>query len=527
MIGSIYKNNFNPDNIALKYKGQDITYGELDKKVQQYATYFSKLGIKKGDKVVLSCLNSPEFIYSYFGIVRLGATIIPINLLLTLDEMIYVVKNSEAKTMIVHPTILEKLKQSKNTKKELIASVVENGFTRKIVSKIIGIDIILIDDKFKSKIDQITEFKFQEVEDENLVSTFLYTSGTTGRPKAAMLTHHNLLSNVEQSANTIDIYPTDNMMCVLPMFHVFAFTVCVLLPLYRGAALTILEIFQPKEVIDTIIEDRITIFSGVPSMYIVLIDAAKKDVKFESLRLAISGGAALPVEVFRQAKELLNLPLIEGYGLSEASPVVSLNPINGVQKEGSIGIPLKGVECKIVDENGNEVLQGETGELIVKGDNVMAGYYKQDEQTKETLKNGWLYTGDMARVDEDGYLYIVDRKKDLVIVGGLNVYPREVEEAIYKYPKVKEAAVVGITDKLRGEYVKAFVVLKDGQTCHSKELLRFLKEKIAQYKLPREIEFVKDLPKNATGKILKRVLKEQQEQKKLEPQITQINRLRR
>lgn len=513
MISNIYKNNFNSDNVALKYKGQDVTYGELDRKVQQYATYFSKLGIKMGDRVVLSCLNSPEFIYSYFGIVKLGATIVPINLLLTLDEMIYIVKNSEAKTMIIHPTILLKLKQSKDNKKQLIASMVENSFTRKIVSKIIGIDLIVLDEKFKAKIDSITNFQFNESEDETLVSTFLYTSGTTGKPKAAMLTHHNLFSNVVQSSKTIDVYPTDNLLCVLPMFHVFAFTVCVLLPLYTGATLTILETFQPKEVIETMLNNGLTIFVGVPSMYVVLIEAAKTNIKFSNLRLAISGGAALPVEIFRQTKEMLNIPLIEGYGLSEASPVVSLNPVEGVQKEGSIGLPVKGVECKIVDKNGNEVPLGEAGELIVKGDNVMVGYYKQDEQTKEALKNGWLYTGDMAKFDEDGYLYIVDRKKDLVIVGGLNVYPREVEEAIYKFPKVKEAAVVGIADKLRGEYVKAFVVLKDGETCHSKELLRFLKEKIAQYKLPREIEFISDLPKNATGKILKRVLKEQYEKK--------------
>lgn len=509
MLGNIYKNNFKPDSIAIKFKGQTVTYSELDSKVQKYATYLSKIGIKKGDKVVLSCLNSPEFIYSYLAVVKLGAIIVPINLLLTIEEMKYVIKNSEAKTMIVHPTILLKLKQSKNFKKQAIATLFENSIIRKIAKKIIGLDIILLDQKFNKKIDSISKISFEEASDDSQVSTFLYTSGTTGKPKAAMLTHKSLLTNVVQLSKTIDIYENDNFLCVLPLFHVFAFTVCSLLPLYKGATITIHEMFQPKELIESLSKDGATIFPGVPSMYIILLEALKTNVTFPNLRLAISGGAALPVEIFRQAKEKFNFPLIEGYGLSEASPVVTLNPFDGVQKEGSIGLPIYGVECKVVDENGNEVGVEETGELIVKGENVMSGYYKQEEQTKETLKDGWLYTGDMAKKDSEGYVYIVDRKKDLVIVGGFNVYPREVEEVIYAFPKVKEAAVVGIKDNLRGEYVKAFIVLKEGQTCHSRELLRYLKERLAVYKLPREIKFVDELPKNGAGKILKRVLREQ------------------
>lgn len=507
MLGNIYKNNFNPEHIALKYKDQTITYGQLDEKVSKYATFLSKKGVKKGDKVVLSCLNSPEFIYSYLGIVKLGAIVVPINLLLTLDEMVYVVKNSEAKTMIVHPTILAKLKQGKSNKKKAISWLVEKEISRAIIGAIIGIDLILIDDKFKKTIDSITENKFEEVDDEELISTFLYTSGTTGKPKAAILTHHNLIANTIQSSKAIDLYSEDNFICVLPMFHAFAFTVCVLLPLYSGSTISIIEMFQPKEVMETLLKEGITIFAGVPSMYVVLLDSAKNNITFPKLRLAVSGGASLPNEVLRQVKENLNIPILEGYGLSEASPVVSFNPVKGSQKEGSVGLPLTGIKCRVVNENGEDVKVGEVGELIVQGENVMQGYYKHEEQTKETLKDGWLYTGDLVKIDEEGYIYIVDRKKDMVIVGGLNVYPREVEEALYKYPRVKECAVIGVNDNLRGEYVKAFVVLKDSEPCHSKEILRFLKEKIALYKLPREIEFVNELPKNATGKIMKKLLK--------------------
>jgi long-chain acyl-CoA synthetase len=300
-------------------------------------------------------------------------------------------------------------------------------------------------------------------------------------------------------------------MCVLPMFHVFAFTACILMPLYSGATVTILESFQPKEVIETLLKDDITVFMGVPSMYVVLLEAGKKNISFPKLRLAISGGAALPVEIYRQGREIMKLPIVEGYGLTEASPAVSFNPPDGVQKEGSIGLPLPNVECKIFDEDDNELPVGEVGELAVRGENVMLGYYHQPDETMKAMHGGWLHTGDLAKMDEEGYIYIVDRKKDMVIVAGLNVYPREVEEVIYQHPKIREAAVIGLADRLRGEYVKAFVVLKEGEECHSKELLRFMRERLAAYKLPRHIEFVENLPKNSTGKIMKRILKEEQE----------------
>jgi long-chain acyl-CoA synthetase len=491
MVGNIYKNAYNANSIAIKFKKKTITYEQLDTIVNQYSSLLLKLGVKDQERVLMSCPNSPEFIYSYLSVTRNGGIIIPINVQCTMEEIKYYIDDSEAKFMIINPDVIQKYNHTKESMQELL-----------------GIKVIVLDEEFQRTISEISLEALEEISDENTISTFLYTSGTTGKQKAAMLTNKNLVVNAEQCTIAFHGTAADNYMCVLPMFHVFGFTTCVLNPLLSGATVTILEKFHPKEVIDSLLNDNITVFMGVPTMYVLLLEACKKNnVTFSKLRLAVSGGAALPVEVLRQAKDILKLPIVEGYGLTEASPVVSFNPLDGIKKEGSIGLPITDVDCKIVDDNDKELPADEVGELIVRGKNVMLGYFKKENETKETLRNGWLHTGDLAKIDEEGYIFIVDRKKDLVIAGGLNVYPREVEEVIYQYPKVKEAAVVGIGDKLRGEYVKAFIVLKEGEECTPKEITKFLKQYIAGYKIPREIEFISELPKNSTGKILKRMLK--------------------
>lgn len=492
MVGNIYQQNFRPDAVAMKYKGSQISYAQLDQAVLGYAAALQALGLQKGDRVILSCPNSPEFIYSYFSVVRNGAIIVPINLLLTMEEIQYLIEDSGARYMIVHPLILEKAKVS-----------------AQILSDALNITVIALDDDFKAQAASLPTDDVPHSTDDTEISTFLYTSGTTGKQKAAMLSHHNLVYNAEQCHIALQSQASDNYMCVLPMFHVFAFTVCVLMPLLTGATVTIIESFLPKEVIESLHKDGITVFAGVPTMYVVLNNLVKEGTRFASLRYVVSGGAALPVEVLQQARKRLQVPVIEGYGLTEASPVVSVNPLNGVQKEGSIGLALPNIDVKIVDDQGHELPRGEVGELAVRGENVMIGYYNRPEDNKRALVYGWLLTGDLARMDDEDYIFIVDRKKDLVIVGGLNVYPREVEEVIYQYPKVKEAAVIGLNDNLRGEYVKAYVVVKDGETCHARELLNYMKIRLAAYKLPREIEFVPALPKNSTGKILKRALRDQ------------------
>ena len=307
MVGNIFKRDFNPNSIAIKYKGNDITYEQLDQTVNQYASLLSNLGVQTEDRVLLSCPNSPEFIYSYLSVVKNGAIIVPINLQLTMDEITYLSNDSGARFMLMHPAVLNAIKQSKESLQELL-----------------DIKIILLDEEFHRMISEIPVEAVEDFTNENAVSTFLYTSGTTGKPKAAMLTHKNLVTNAEQCRIAFGSTVKDNYMCVLPMFHVFGFTVSVLNPLWAGATVTILEKFYPKEVVESFLKDDVTVFAGVPTMYVVLLGACKNSVAFPNLRLAISGGAAMPLEVLRQAKDILKLPVVEGYGLTESSPVVTL-----------------------------------------------------------------------------------------------------------------------------------------------------------------------------------------------------------
>ncbi|MDR3305165.1 MAG: long-chain fatty acid--CoA ligase [Clostridiales Family XIII bacterium] len=491
-VGQIYKNNFKADKPVLLFKERRLTYAELDDKVVAFANLLRDKGVARGDKVVLDAGNSPEFLCVYLGVVRNAAVIVPVNPMLTFSEIQFIAADSDAKYIVIQEGILQKL-----------------GLTAATLGEALGIEVIVIDEALLEEAGRAARDDFDLITDDGEISTFLYTSGTTGQPKAAMLTHSNLVTNAWQCSVALETEENDIFMCVLPMFHVFAFTACILLPLFIGGTTDIVEAFQPKVVVGDLIEKDITVFMGVPAMYMVLIEAGRNDIHFPKLRLAISGGAALPVEVYNQAKENINLPIIEGYGLTESSPGSVFNPPSGVQKPGSIGLPLPEVTLIIGGENDEELPAGEVGELLMRGPHIMAGYYKRPADTDETLRNGWLHTGDLAKKDEDGYVYIVDRKKDMIIVAGLNVYPREVEEALYKHPKIKDAAVIGVPDKLRGETVVAYIVLKDGEEAHHKEILRWLKERLAAYKLPRRIEIREDLPRNSTGKILKRLLREE------------------
>ncbi|ADL68199.1 AMP-dependent synthetase and ligase [Thermoanaerobacterium thermosaccharolyticum DSM 571] len=476
------------DNVAIKFKDEEITYGELPKYVDSYAAYLQSLGVKKGDKVILSMPNCPEFIFAYLGSAKAGAITIPLNLMYTMEEIQYVVKESSAHTIVVHPVVLKNVDPS-------------------AFSKINLKNIIVMDDDTKKKIMEHTNYVPVEINDDE-VCTYLYTSGTTGKPKGAMLTHKNFEADVVAMDEISDLGPSDNFLCVLPLFHRFSWAVNVLLAFYLGSTVTIKDSFMPKDTLETLLNEDITVFCGVPSIFAFLIRMVEKG-QFKALRLAISGGAPLAPEIQRGFEEKFNFPLVEGYGLSEAAPVAILNPlgINEVRKPGSIGVPLPCNEAKIVDENDNEVPIGEVGELVLKGSNIMIGYHNMPEETEKTLRNGWLHTGDLAKKDEDGYYYIVDRLKDMIILGGFNVYPREVEEALMEHPAVKEAAVIGVGDKYKGEEVKAFIVLEDGKTADRKELQSFLHDKLAKYKIPKIFEFVNELPKSPTGKVMKKLLK--------------------
>jgi long-chain acyl-CoA synthetase len=489
-LGNFYLRNSNPQDIAIVYEAQPVSYGELDKQICQYAYYLLSLGVKQGDTVALSCYNTPQFIYSYFAITKIGAIVVPLNLMLTMEEILYILQNSHANTLIIHEKIAKKL--------NLNLDVVKKQLQMK--------NIMVLNQETSQQIDNAAAVNLPVVEPDS-ISTLVYTSGTTGKPKGAKLTHYNLLQNAYSCEVALGSQQQDKFLCVLPMFHAFGFTVCVLLPLYIGSTIVIFDSFHPKEVIEAFLKRQTTIFVGVPSMYIVLAQALKNIETVIPMRIAVSGGAPLPVEILKLFNEQYKIPLIEGYGLTEASPAVSFNPLDGEKKAGSVGLPLINIHVKIVNEQGQEQPTGQPGELLVKGPNVMQGYFEENAETEKTIVDGWLHTGDIAFMDEDGYIFIVDRKKELIITRGFNVYPREVEEAIYSHPSVLETAVIGAADPTRGEIVKAFVVLKDGEQLDKKELTDFLHKKLANYKVPRIVEFASNLPKNAAGKILKKQLK--------------------
>ncbi|GEN35403.1 long-chain-fatty-acid--CoA ligase [Aneurinibacillus danicus] len=490
-FGNFYLQHSQPTDTALIYHDTTITYGELDRSIRQYATYLQQNGIQAGDIVALSCYNTPEFIYSYFAITRLGAIVVPLNLTLTMEEITYIIRNASTKAMFVHENILAKLHATPEQLK--VALGLENVF--------------VINPDTTATIAALEPVEMMEMNPDS-TSTLLYTSGTTGKPKGAMLSHKNLMANTASCNRMLKLNSNDTFMCVLPMFHTFGFTTSVLLPLYAGAAIVIHEAFHPKEIMQSLVQNRVTVFCGVPAMYVVLAQALRSgNAEFPDLRLAVCGGSPMPVEVLNLFNRQYNIPLVEGYGLTEASPVVSLNPLDGEKKPGSIGKPLPGVEVRIVDEKGNELAENQDGELLVKGPNVMQGYYNMPEATAETIVDGWLHTGDIAYKDHEGYIFIVDRKKDMIITRGLNVYPREIEEILYRHPGVLEAAVIGVPDAVKGEVVKAFIVPKEGETLDRRMILDFLKPHLANYKMPRFVEITDSLPKNATGKVMKKALR--------------------
>lgn len=490
------------DKTALFFLDRKISYKELYNITARLSQGLKNLGIKKKDSVAIFLHNAPEFIPAYFAIINIGAICVPINNMLKEEELGFILKDSGARLIISSVAYLNIINSVKTSSPDLKYTVIIDG---------------LMPDAFNfyEIIERSVMKKEDSVIEPDEVASILYTSGTTGNPKGAMLTHKNFLSNVKSCMQSIDVSEKDNFICLLPMFHSFAFTVCILLPLSAGASITIVEHVMPfRRVIRNVIKKKITIFVGIPSIFNILahmeiphIFTSRILKLIDPLKLCISGAAALPREVLKAFEDKFRVPLVEGYGLTEASPVVSFNPVDGIRKPGSVGLAIKGVEVKIVDKLDKRLACNEIGELLVKGDNVMKGYFKGEAETREVIKNSWLYTGDIARIDEDGYIYIVDRKKDMINVRGLNVYPAEIEKVLLRHPKIKEAAVVGVDDKFKGEVPKAFVVLKEKETLEAREVIKYLKSNLASFKIPKFVEFTRALPKTATGKILKRALK--------------------
>ena len=510
-LGELLSNSAkkHPLRTAIVFGQKKINYKTLDEMTSQIAAGLIDLGIKKQDRIALFLDNCPEFVIAYFAILKAGAVVVPINYMFKIEEAKYILENSESICLVTSRTYVE-MAEELRLRVESLKYIITTGHSKEDV-----IDFNRLKRNPQNRLEKISP-------EPNDLAVILYTSGTTGYPKGAMLSHYNLISNAKDSAEAIKATYKETIICILPLFHSFAATVCMILPLSIGAKIVIMKSVRPfKRVIRAIRKNRVSIFVAVPSVYNIL-----KNMKFPRIfnsplirlfnpvKICISGAAALPVEIFKGFEKKFRIPLLEGYGLTEASPVVTLNPLKGIRKAGSIGINLSGnIELKIVDEKDNPLGPNEVGELLVKGPNVMLGYYKQEEATRQTIKDGWLYTGDMAKFDEDGYVYIVGRKKEMVNVRGFNVYPREIEEVLYQNPKIKEVAVIGIADPHKGEVPKAFVVLKENTSASEHEIIEYLRQRLADYKIPKYIEFRGALPKNTTGKILKRILKDEEDKR--------------
>lgn len=471
------------DKLAFIFKGQETTYGEFRKKVDGWSQFLQSKGVVKGDRVGLFSKNSPDFVAAYCAVVKIGAIVVPFNFQLIAPEVAYIVQDTEMKVLL--------------TRQKL------------------DVEQALLDLGWESPLIQYT---FEEMEtpaghtftapelSEQDPAAIIYTSGTTGRPKGAMLSHGNLVHNTEDFTSVVNVQREDISLCVLPMYHCFGWICSVSANLYRGATQVVQETYNFSDAMLLIKNHNINTMCGVPTMFQLFVKGAEpKDLA--GFRYFVSGGAPLPRILYDAFARKFGQHVQEGYGLSEATPVTTFNP-TGKSKQGSIGVPIPHVTVKIADENFNEVAIGEVGEICVQGPNVMLGYWRRPKETEYTLRGGWLHTEDLAYRDEDGYVFIVDRLKDMIISSGENVYPREVEEVLMAHPDIKEAAVVGIPDKLRGQAICAYIVPEDGVRGDKRMIRKYLLSRIAAYKVPKEFIFCEQLPRNNTGKILKTVLRE-------------------
>ena len=453
-----------PERPAIQLDEQTLTYAQLDDATARVAGLLKERGIDPGDRVGVMLPNVPEFALAYYGALRAGAVIVPMNVLLKEREVSFYVEDSGAKLVLTTETFEDLLAGDASPLQE--------------VAERAGDDTAVI----------------------------LYTSGTTGKPKGAELTHANLINNTDVSTRLFGLGPDDVVLGALPLFHAFGQTCGLNAAIRAGASLALVPRFNPTKVLETIERLGVTVFEGVPTMYAALLHDAERDsFDVHTLRVSVSGGAALAVEILHAFEKAFGCVILEGYGLSETSPVACFNHPDRLRKPGSIGTPIEGVEMRLVDDARNEVAPGEPGEVAIRGHNVMKGYWNRPGATADAIDaDGWFYSGDIARIDEDGCFFIVDRKKELIIRGGYNVYPREIEEVLYEHPAVREAAVVGIAHAELGEEVGAAVALKSGSDVDPSELREFVKERVAAYKYPRRVWFVDELPKGPTGKILKR-----------------------
>jgi long-chain acyl-CoA synthetase len=521
-----------PDNIALYYEGVKITYRELGELIDRAANGFTKLGVKKGDSVAIMLNNCPQFVIAYYGALKCGATITPVNPLAMPKELRIYLQDTGAKTIVVlnfFYKVVEAVREETNLENVIVTagwdmmSKIKQILAPRLVYKKEMKEVPPLREGDHLWNDWLAntepEAPSVTIDPSKDIAVYQFTGGTTGIPKAAMLTHDNLKANCEQCSAWMEWMAErgkESFVAALPLQHIFGQTISMNLAVSWASTIVLVPNARDiKHVLELIDKTKPTFFPIVSTLAISIYshpEVAKYDIT--SLKLSIAGAMALPPEVTKRFEDATNSIIIEGYGLSEASPVTHANPLDkSLRKIGSIGLPFPSTDCKIVDldDRSKDLPVGEVGELAVKGPQIMAGYHNRPDETNDVLKAGWLFTGDIAKMDEEGWTYIVDRKKDLINASGYKVWPNEVEEVLFEHPKIREAAVIGIPDETRGETVKAFIVLEPGETLTLEEVRAFGKEKMAVYKVPTEVEFVENLPKTQVGKILRRELREQED----------------
>lgn len=501
-----------PESTAIIYEAKKTTYRELKERVARLANAWKNIGVRKADRIGLMLANHPDYIVSYYAAQMLGAIVVQVNPMYTARELQEIVEDAEMRYIVV----------SDSNRSSIAQLGSDSYFDAVFLSNDSEPDTITLSTSTYSLNDLIDNatplVTYAEIDVYDDVAVIQYTGGTTGKVKGAMLTHYNLLANVVQSYAMYSDLLDDGKEVTLaatPFYHVYAMTAAMNVSIFSAQAILIVRKFDVVHVLELIKKYQPSFFPGVPTMYNAFVNHPDvEDYGLDCLKVCSSGSAPLPLEILRRFEEITGVPILEGFGLSETSPSTHRNPINAPRKVGSIGLPIPLTDSKVVDDDGNEVEIGEVGELIIKGPQVMKGYWRNREETAQALKDGWLYTGDLAKMDEEGYFYIVGRKKELIISGGFNIYPQEVEGVFYDHPAVKEAAVVGVPHEYSGERVKAFVVLKEGQVVTEQDLIDHCYRNLTRYKVPKEIEIRDALPRNTVGKLLKRILVEEETNKR-------------